>query len=476
MSTPVGSAPDERDHYVRAAGAGRSQVILESRPEAQAPAGVAAAWQLDQSRVVKLPGSLSPEVFECRSEVDRVEPCEAGMPPPSSPVGLSTYVGTYPPALYVVPGVAMRLADDPVAAARLGRLAGALLSILFIGLAALVLWNPATGWRSLLGLVAVATPMVVYTASTLSPSGPEAASALCFFACILRIARTRAAGTTVWVALGLSGLTLVLARDLGPVWMALGAVFLLVLAGLRGTAGRVKAGGRAAAAALVLALCGLAAALIWQATQQVRPDAGAGEVAAGLVPSPGMLQAVYFQTIGNFGVLDTPMNLAAYLGWTLLLGGLAVLGLVRGSRKQRLLLLGTGAATLVVVAVLDAIQRTVGFGAQGRHVLPMVAAFGLLAGEMAFGGDAAKRGWERNAGLAFAGIAAAIHGFAWFTAARRYAVGLDGPALFLQAPVWSPPGGWVVWALVAAVAAGLLVVAFAAGRFGEDGSGATPAR
>ncbi|HEX2148600.1 MAG TPA: hypothetical protein VHI31_00285, partial [Actinomycetota bacterium] len=232
-----------------------------------------------------------------------------------------------------------------------------------------------------------------------------------------------------------------------------------------------------APAALVLVLCGLAAALVWQATEQVRPDAGAGDVAAAVVPSPGMLQAVYFQIIGNFGVLDTPMNLAAYLGWTLLLGGLAVVGLLRGSWKERLLLVGTGAATLVVVAVLDAVQRTVGFGAQGRHVLPMVAAFGLLAGEMAFGNDAtAKSGWERNAGLAFAGVAAAIHGFAWFTAARRYAVGLDGPALFLQAPVWSPPGGWVVWALVAAVAAGLLVAAFAAGRFGEDSSGATPAR
>lgn len=472
MSTPVGSAPDERDHYVRAAGAGRGQVILDTRPEAQSPAGEAAAWRLEQSRVVELPGSLDPGSFECRSEVDRVKDCESENPVSPSPVEFSTYLGTYPPALYVIPGVVMRLGSDPVAAARLGRLTNALMSIVFIGLAAFALWNPATRWRSLIGLLTVATPMVAYTASTLSPSGPEAASALCFFACILRVARTQAAGTMVWIALGLSGLTLAVARDLGPLWIALGVLFVLVLAGLRGVAGRVRSGGAAAAAAVSLALCGLFAALVWQATEQVRPDAGAGEVAANLVPSAGMLQAVYFQTIGNFGVLDTPMSVPAYLMWTLMLGGLAALGLLRGCLKRRLLLLGTGAGTLALVAVLDAVQRTVGFGAQGRHVLPMVIAFGLLAAEMAFANEpGVESAWERNAGLVFAGFAAAVHSLGWFTAARRYAVGLDGPALFVAEAVWSPPGGWIVWGLAAAAGAGLMVLAFAAGRFGERGSG-----
>ncbi|CAA9513230.1 MAG: hypothetical protein AVDCRST_MAG30-2608, partial [uncultured Solirubrobacteraceae bacterium] len=62
-------------------------------------------------------------------------------------------------------------------------------------------------------------------------------------------------------------------------------------------------------------------------------------------------------------------------------------------------------------------------------------------------------GWALAAGGVAAG---ACHLGAWWFNARRAATGTDGPAWFLGAAEWAPPGGWVVWALVALAGAGLV--------------------
>lgn len=461
MSTPPGSAPDEREHYLRAAAAGRGQVVLSERPAAgSGPMSVGVPWQLKQSRVVKLPQYLSPRAFECRAVPARLIPC-AGQPGSGAgSVKFSTYVGTYPPLFYLPAGVVMRPGRDAVSALGLGRLALALVSIAFLAAGVSAVWDRRVGALSLLGTVAVTTPMVLYTSSTLSPSGPELASASCFFSCALRVVRPGPAPRWVWTALGLSALALANARDLGPLWVVGGGLAVMAFAGPRLTAARVRAGGGPAATALLVAGFGLATAVVWQLAVQVRPGGGMAGLPANLVPGPGLLKAIYFQMVGNFGVLDTPMPLAAYAGWSVLIGTLTLLALWLGSTRQRLVLLAMAAGTMVLIALLDAIQKGLGFGVQGRHVLPMWIGFGLLAGEVLVA-RREQRSFAtlRRLPLAFAVPAGGIQAIGWYTAARRYSVGLNGPWTIFAGTRWSPLGGWVLWASVVGTAVILGVMA-----------------
>ena len=101
-----------------------------------------------------------------------------------------------------------------------------------------------------------------------------------------------------------------------------------------------------------------------------------------------------------------------------------------------------------------------GFGAQGRHVLPVLVLVPLWAGEILR---------RRPEGLAWllpaAGVLwAAGQAVAWLANARRAAVGTDGSWWFFGAAEWSPPGGWWVWAVLAAAGAALGLAATIAAR------------
>jgi hypothetical protein len=60
--------------------------------------------------------------------------------------------------------------------------------------------------------------------------------------------------------------------------------------------------------------------------------------------------------------------------------------------------------------------------------------------------------------LVIGGLVAMLHVVALWFNARRYAVGTDGPALFVGHSAWVPPGGWEPWLLTGAAGALLLGV------------------
>ncbi len=102
---------------------------------------------------------------------------------------------------------------------------------------------------------------------------------------------------------------------------------------------------------------------------------------------------------------------------------------------------------------------------QGRYVLAFSMVVPLLAGEILV------RRYERLRALdahrlflPFAATAGFVQFVAWWTNARRFAVGVDGPEWFLSSAEWSPPWGWTFW-LTLAAAGGCLLLATA-----RDGS------
>ncbi|HEX2053947.1 MAG TPA: DUF2142 domain-containing protein [Actinomycetota bacterium] len=469
FSNPPGASPDETAHYLRAMGVGRGQLVLErpdQKPVVPPELTRQVTWMWMQGGVVSIPARLSTAPFECWAHVSFVGSCRQSPPPTDRPSEFSTYVGAYPPYPYLVSGALMRLANDSTTALQLGRLGIMLISLPLLAAAAFAAYQRPAG-RWLLGLLVTVSPMVLINAASLSSSGVEISAAVCFFTCLLRLVRgdqsAQAAGRPapwVWVAAGVSGLVLAVSRDLGPAWVLLHLGLVGVYAGY----GRVKAAwearSRAAVVAAGLLALSLAIGLVWRMTESVSPDLSRfrvpdidGELALGFLR----------QAVGVFGPLDAFMPDWAYLVWGVISALLVGSALLAGSWNERLALLFAVVTAVVVTYALEGAQNIYGFGAQSRHVLPAVVCIPLLAGEVV-----ARRGrprWLLGRAVApvFAVAAAAVHLTAWHTLGRRFAVGSEGPPLFFWDPLWSPPGGWLLWAAVTSLACAILVLPFVAG-------------
>ena len=153
LATPPGAGPDEPAHYVKAMGVGggdlygRSpaspssadvQAFLDTPRSAEELARLSAflgrkqsagaIWQRTTSRAFTVPAGLWLGAFGCGYLADDdwgrcLAQGEASRPA----VDKVSYVGTYQPYVYFVPGLVMRAAGDPQTAMRMGRLANAAL-------------------------------------------------------------------------------------------------------------------------------------------------------------------------------------------------------------------------------------------------------------------------------------------------------------------------------------------------------------
>jgi hypothetical protein len=141
-------------------------------------------------------------------------------------------------------------------------------------------------------------------------------------------------------------------------------------------------------------------------------------------------------------------------------------------RRERIAFAAVAAAALVLPMLLwiYAIRQT-GYGLQGRHVLPLLVVVPLIAGELirAHAGVLSER-LRRRLVTGVPAVVAVVHLLAFYWAARRAAVGTDGPLVFLGDSGWSPPLGWVTWLAVAAAGAAALALGFSRG--GRRGSAA----
>lgn len=470
FGNPPGAAPDEGAHYVRALGAGglglagasfapteaqRRAFFAQARHGEPLPGANLATvlWAAKQTRVFDVPPALSVTTFGCNARSSEVSAACLDRPPAAPRSARApTYTGTYAPFPYIVPGAAMRTQGSPAAALRAGRLVGAL-SCLALLLAAVVLTGSGV---ALAGMAIAVTPMVVFCAAILNASGPEIAGSLCFIAAGLRLQRP-GAEPWAWAALAAGGAALTLSRSLGPVLLIVLGAMLLLLGGVRPRRPRHP---RAAATAGVVLLVAFALAAWWDLAEQPHGVEGGPGYRDALAQTLHDLDDIALQAIGNFGVLDTPVP-----GWLSVVWGLAAVGLcglaaVRGSWRERAGLAASAAVALGLTIAVSVLQLRTGFGAQGRHVLPVLVLVPLWAGEVLR---------RRPEGLGWLAPAAgalwvAGQGVAWLANARRGAVGTDGSWWFFGAAEWSPPGGWWIWAALAALGTALGLAAALAAR------------
>jgi hypothetical protein len=420
-----------------------------------------AVWQRRTSREFTVPAGLSFSAFGCGyiADGDWGRCLDEGQASARA-TARSTYVGTYQPYLYAAPGLVMRAASEPQTAMRLGRLVNAALSFGLLVVAALVLWDGSRGALSLVGLMVAVTPAVVFFGSILNPSGPELASAVCFAACLLRLTRTMEHAGRVWVACAVSGAVLALSRSLGPGFVVLLAMSVVVLTGWRRAASVLKAApGRSAATAVTIAIA-CAAGAFWERRYQPHVPWGPRTILDGLDPSIDNLLRLPKQAVGVFGGTDIFMPLPFYIVWWLMLTALLAAAFYVGRGLERVSLPALALAIVAATVVLSAVTRQTGYELTARYTLPFAVLLPLWAGELLVRHRGRLR--PRPARALVVGVAAGaavVHAAAWYTHGRRVSVGDDGDWLFMPHAGWAPPLGWWTWIAVVGAAVGAYLVA-----------------
>ncbi|HEV2309911.1 MAG TPA: DUF2142 domain-containing protein [Acidimicrobiia bacterium] len=438
--TPLFGAPDEPAHAIRAESLVRGEILGTK---------VHGTGDLQVTAPAFLSASVRDACFAFRAVV------------PASCMNLGgsfhgdrhmlTSAGRAPPAYYAIVGLPSLLAAN-LTGVWLMRLLSALLCAALVGLAVDTARRYLAGTVAMFGVAVAVTPMLFFLAGALNPSGIEIAAAVAaWVAGVALVTRAPEVDPRLVDRLGIAAGVLLIARQLGPVWVAVIAVVLLVLGGAS-IAQRLWRVGRARAwiaGLAVLAVAQLAwnfgtGALNTENTNTVGTTLG---LLDRIRDSFGVQYTRFLEMIGLFGWRDTPAPTGTYLLWILALGGL-VLGLFLLASRRGLLAAGLLTAAVIVVPILFEVPAAPkdGFFWQGRYTLTMAVGIPILAAALIRPGP----GWRlRRASALTAGALGLGLLLAFFQFWRRNAVGTHGVIFFFNHAAWHPPVP--AWFLVPAV-------------------------
>jgi hypothetical protein len=462
-NAPFG-APDEAAHFVRAVGVSRGIFVGKAAPPVAPTANPEMDAWLDQAnRTVEVPGGMSPAPFACEAptRADISASCMNNVAIPQAPHEEVTPVGTYQPMTYLLPGAFLRLSNRAPVALRFGRMASAVCFLALLSWAVMLLRRAdGDGWMA--GLLVAVTPMVIFAGSSLQPSGPEIGGAFLLSAGLLRLADGDGTRIGTWIAIAAGGSVLALSKSLSPLWVVLILGVFLLWSGWEHLWTIARLCPRRVAITGAVLVVAILLNRAWEAAY--------GPTVPYNLPSGsqwshalGEFTWVYRQEVGIFGYLETGMSLIAYQVWTLALAGVLGLALLVGQKRERRAIIVAVVANAFAPAMLYAVvlYRT-GFEAQGRHVLPFAVALPLFAGySLTRNRDRLRRVRPRWLLTYIAVMVGFVHLAGWYANARRHAVGIKGPILFIGHSAWRPPLGWLPWAFTAVVGAMFLVTAAA---------------
>jgi len=356
-----------------------------------------------------------------------------------------TDMGRYPPLGFVPAGIGTFIGASD-AGVRAARITAALACAALLALAALTLRRSG---GSLVPLLAVATPGVLFWSSVSSPSGLEIAAAIAAWSALWSAVREGWADRFTIIAFVLSAALLIAARPAGLVAVAvMGAA-----AAITDHRALVHAVRRewylpvALGAATVVSAAWYVS--VYDANFGVRLEVEGRVTSLSTIASRSLndLPRLIGEWIGNFGWLDTPSPVYVVWAFVALWTALVWRTITSVHRRQQVaLFVVTLAGPLWLVALNANYQDLLGsFGAQGRHLAPLLVGIPLAAA-------LSHRVGRRDSWLM--SVALVLHAWCVLVALRRYSMGAGGDDLlgFVREPMWSPPLGMGLTLVVVAVA------------------------
>ena len=474
LATPMGGAPDEPNHITKAVGTVRGQFVGSPTQDAAwedftVPRDVGAVIQPSPPCYMQKPDVPA----SCMHFFERAD---------ATPVSVRTQVGAYNPVYYAVVGwPSLFLHGSPAFYAM--RVVSALLCSFFLAIVAFCATSRVQRRTPLLlGAVLGLTPMTFFLGAAVNPSGAEIASAAAVtaLAWLLAVDRSSRHRLSVILLFGACAAFLANLRATSPLYLVLLLVPPLIVGGLP----------------LLREL--FARAFTWVIAATAAAAIIAGTVWAALVAMPaGYLPAlpdhhgpvyafarmIFFtydylaQAVGNLGYLDTPTPAPLVALWVIAFVALIAATLILSRGSSRLAILFSGAAWLLVPAVLEApIAGKYGFIWQGRYMMPLLLSLLIASGFVSSNSASAHRGALQSFARRLVSassttrslaVAMAIVSVVDFTIAlRRNSVGTERSFVHLFSdPSWTPPGGILVsYLLLLAGLAGVVALCYRATR------------
>ncbi|HVA06017.1 MAG TPA: DUF2142 domain-containing protein, partial [Acidimicrobiales bacterium] len=179
------------------------------------------------------------------------------------------------------------------------------------------------------------------------------------------------------------------------------------------------------------------------------------------------VESLAHQAIGVFGWLDTPIPTGIEQAWLVAASALLIAAVLAGTWRERAVMTGTLAGIVGATVAMQMVLITpFGYGMQTRYVMPYLVAAPILAGEILSTRTVDRRGQLIDRSLIFAGLVLVAIGqwSGFYTNARRNGVGLHSSASLLSQSSWKPPGGTLLWLVVAAIGCSCLALSGAVFR------------
>jgi hypothetical protein len=439
IATPIFAAPDEPAHVIRAASVGRGELLGKKPPPERLipPIGDAAVE-------VTAPATYNGVNITCFIwQKDVSADCMNFGGGSTRDIKVDTWVGHHNPAYYVPVGFLSRIVKPGSGQVFLMRAIGMLIVAALLASCLETLKRVALPIWASTGFAVAISPMVIFLASTVSPSGVEIGGAVGVWvhgAVLAKEAPDTIDGKLI-DRLGIAMSILLLSRALSPLWVGVIGLVLLILTTRAGLLALAKSrrvwiwGG-------VLAACS-AIQVAWfiygEPLTHFVGDPVEASTPSLIRTSVGKTGEMLRQMVGVFGWLDTRAPGLTFFIWVIALGGIAVLAIALASKRFVWALLAATSATVVLPVIVESAgAHEAGFIWQGRYTLPLAVGVPLIAG-IGVGTSERARDVSRRLGWVIAGALAVAHALAFAQALRRYAVGADGPLWFFPDARWEPP-------------------------------------
>jgi hypothetical protein len=446
LITPLFSGPDEPSNFIRSAAVVRGEWVGENYP-----ASIQKSYWTTYVQIDPQFGTAN-AIPWCFVWLPANPGCgDAVEDAPVVDIPTWTNMGRYPPLPFVLSGIGTVFGATNLSV-HMARIMTSFVCALLIAYSAYAILRRK---QSLLGLLVALTPGTIFLASAMNPSAIEICSAIALWSILPSVHQGQVNDRIIQQAFIVAGVLLIATRPIGIAmyvvisvisWLAFGSMkFFLII--------------KANKVALSLHLLTATFMAWWYVavySYQTSPSLTVGtekvSITTQITQSMSHIPELLDNFVGNFGWLDTPIPRGALWLYVFSVSVFVINALSQlGKRSAQVLVLLSMTVICIAIAIdLNFYAMFGWFGAQGRHIAPILVGVPLLiAIQSSFGNRlqiAIVTGWTVT--MVWAGLGAL----------RRYTVGINGSHAFsmLANRTWNPASGFWISVLLL-VAASVLV-------------------